>query len=82
MAVASGKDAAMLQACAAQPLPGAQLRNAAGYRGRSGDFSRRLEKLLDLGWLQRTVPDKPRSPLQKYRLTDAGRAVLARQRKP
>ena len=80
-AAASGKDAAMLQACAAQPLPGSDLREAAGYRGRSGDFSRRLEKLLDLGWLQRTVPDKPRSPLQKYRLTDAGRAVLARQRK-
>ena len=24
-----------------------------------------------------TIPDKPRSPLQKYRLTDEGKAALA-----
>ena len=27
-------------------------------------------------FLERTIPEKPTSPLQKYRLTDKGRAVL------
>jgi hypothetical protein len=28
-----------------------------------------------------TIPDKPRSPLQKYRLTDTGEKVLKELRK-
>jgi ATP-dependent DNA helicase RecG len=34
---------------------------------------------LALGVLEMTVPDKPQSRLQKYRLTPAGRRWLARQ---
>lgn len=36
-----------------------------------------LRPLLDEGWLEMTVPDKPNHPQQKYRLTDRGRALLA-----
>jgi len=36
-----------------------------------------LEPLLAVGWLGRTIPDKPTSPNQKYRLTDKGQAWLA-----
>ena len=32
-----------------------------------------LRPLLDQGWLEMTVPDKPNHPRQKYRLTDPGR---------
>ena len=32
------------------------------------------------GLLEMTVPEKPRSRLQKYRLTEQGRMVLARTR--
>lgn len=32
---------------------------------------------IGLGPVEMTIPDKPRSPLQKYRLTDSGRQVLA-----
>lgn len=36
-----------------------------------------LQPLLDDGWLEMTVPDKPTSSKQKYRLTVKGRKLLA-----
>jgi len=35
-----------------------------------------LEPALDLGLVEMTQPDRPRSPTQKYRLTARGLAVL------
>jgi ATP-dependent DNA helicase RecG len=35
-----------------------------------------LRPLLEAGLVEMTVPDKPRSSKQQYRLTDAGRQVL------
>jgi ATP-dependent DNA helicase RecG len=37
--------------------------------------------LLDAGLLEMTIPDKPRSSKQQYRITEAGRAALATTRK-
>ena len=76
-ALPSAKDAAMLRACDREAVPGEELLAAAGYPGRTGDFRRRLERLLNRGLLEMTLPDRPRSPLQKYRLTARGKAVLA-----
>ena len=36
-----------------------------------------LRPLLEAGWLEMTVPDKPTSSKQKYRLTEKGRYILA-----
>lgn len=40
-----------------------------------------LAPLLGNGLVEMTVPDKPRSPKQQYRTTDAGRAALESVRK-
>jgi ATP-dependent DNA helicase RecG len=37
-----------------------------------------IETMVEAGWLERTIPDKPTNPpAQKYRLSDKGRAWLA-----
>ena len=72
------KDAAMLRACLPDGASGKTLQDAAGHMGRTRSFEQRLSGLLDAGLLEMTIPAKPRSPSQRYRLTDEGRAALER----
>jgi len=37
-----------------------------------------LKPLLEAGWLEMTISDKPTSSKQRYRLTEAGRDILVR----
>ena len=46
-----------------------------GMNGDSRSFKRHIMPLLTEGIIEMTVPDKPNSRLQKYRLTDKGRAL-------
>ena len=54
-----------------------QLQVAAGMKHREHFRKAYVEPLMTAGWLERTIPDKPNSRLQKYRLTDKGRDWLA-----
>ena len=72
-------EVAMLRMCARQDATGTELLEAAGYSSRTGNFKRGLEKLLDSRLLEMTIPDKPRSSKQKYRLTDKGREMLGQR---
>jgi ATP-dependent DNA helicase RecG len=38
-----------------------------------------LEPLLAARWLEMTIPDKPTSSQQRYRVTEAGRQALTRR---
>jgi predicted HTH transcriptional regulator len=53
-----------------------ELQAAAEIKDREHFRKQYLEALLSTDLLERTIPDKPRSPKQRYRTTAAGRAVL------
>jgi len=68
----------ILTSCSCNDKTGRELMEIAGYGSRTGNFKKGLQKLLDDQLLVLTIPDKPSSRLQKYRLTDRGRRLLAR----
>jgi len=53
------------------------LQSALGLSDRKSFRERYLKPALDDGLIEMTLPDKPSSRLQKYRLTDKGRQVMA-----
>jgi len=72
-------EVSLLQACSQKAATGKELLEAAGYSSRTGNFKRGLEKLILLELVAMTIPDKPTSRLQKYRLTGKGWNVLKKQ---
>jgi ATP-dependent DNA helicase RecG len=66
----------MLQACqqAARSTP--ELLEILGYKARTGNFKKALSHLLEDEFLERTLPDKPTSKNQKYRITSMGKKIL------
>lgn len=73
---------AILKACDTGEKTGKELLNVAGDRSRSGNFKKGVQRLLDEQLVELTIPDKPSSRLQKYRLTAKGRKLLAEQDYP
>ena len=67
---------AILQALFKRPLSANELAEILGLRSKTGAFKRTIKELLNRGFIEYTIPDKPNSRLQKYRLTDAGKHLL------
>ena len=59
---------------AAQPIT--ELMAVVGRKDRTKFRNQVLRSLLDAGWIEMTIPDKPTSRMQRYRTTIAGREAL------
>ncbi len=70
-------DRNILDACLLQPLSSAEIAAALGHQQLSGNLRKALPRLRKAGLLEYTIPDKPNSRLQKYRLTARGKALIA-----
>jgi len=62
--------------CANKPLSSAGIAAALGHKQLSGNLRKALPRLRDSGLLAYTIPEKPNSRSQKYRLTAKGKALL------
>ena len=67
----------MLRACVDVKATSKDLQTAAGYARRTRSFERDLNRLLRDELLEMTVPDRPRSPAQRYGVTAKGRTAIA-----
>ncbi len=65
-----------------QPLGKAAIAPILGHKTVSGELHKQIKRMVDGGLIEPTVPEKPTSRLQKYRLTAKGQALLAELEKP
>ena len=71
-----GRDqVAIMRKCQTESTIGG-LMNLAGRTNRTKFRDQVLKPLLSADFIEMTIPDKPRSSQQKYRLTEKGRASL------
>jgi len=73
-------DLDILAVCAEYPRSSSEITTALGHKKLSGNLRKALPRLRKAGLLEYTIPDKPSSRLQKYRLTLKGKAAMDAQR--
>ncbi|MEA1984262.1 MAG: putative DNA binding domain-containing protein [Euryarchaeota archaeon] len=66
----------ILSECAHEPCSTSELSEKLGYAKSTGYLKRAIKKLHDSSLIAYTVPDKPKSRLQKYRTTELGLLVF------
>jgi len=69
----------MLQALTSEPQSKSELARRVGRKQRDGQIHAVVNLLLSKKLTERTIPDKPNSRLQKYRITSDGVAFLKEQ---
>ena len=70
----------VIEALAGQEMGRAALMTVLGFVHRPSFRVHYLDPALSGGWIERTQPEAPRSPSQRYRLTEKGRVWLRRRR--
>jgi len=75
----SDQVAAVLQAVGSQEIASNDLMKVLGLSHRATFRKNYLDPALEQGWLERTQPDSPRSPTQRYRLTERGKRWLQKR---
>ena len=60
----------------AEPMSAKEMRDFCGLKDATYFKSNVIDALMEAGLVEMTQPDSPKSPTQKYRLTEAGRKML------
>jgi Fic family protein len=71
--------ARILRAFSGGELGSSELMTALGLSHRPTFRKNYLDPALEAGWIERTHPESPRSPTQRYRLTDKGKQWVKRR---
>ena len=72
--VKGGVDLQIIELCLTTPLSSAEIAAALGHKQLSGNLRKALPRLRDAGLIEYTIPQSHNSRLQKYRLTEKGKA--------
>ncbi|OEU52868.1 MAG: hypothetical protein BA861_03350 [Desulfobacterales bacterium S3730MH5] len=73
----TGQVAAQVLSVCRTPKKASEIQDLLGLKHRETFMKNYLKPLLASGWIESTIPEKPKSRLQKYRIAEKGLGVLA-----